>query len=368
MSRPLLACIMALAVTVLALLSASLTLAQQPPVPTAAGPKSAADDIADFFSQVGDQIYDDCIFELSQEQLEVQQELILAYMKHGASNALARQLAVKQIQPPQLTDRCEQIRRSPKGLPPGTTAAPTPGKKPKLETAALPKEPKVNVLTDRKVLPQWDCAPGVDFVTIQHKGYARKLTGGEICSPFEDVVRTVPASMTSFRLGYTITTGRLFVDDPLAGGRTIAWALSGREACRNNPDPECFAARAIGPLPPGEYAFASEADQRVSWGPRSRRMVVGVYLSKLTHRERFTPKQTAAILARGNIAIHVRLKGEMSEACLGLEPNGWAYVSSLVKEGRATGLNVYIDEPFTQVAEAPPVIRASSFSLSSLFK
>jgi hypothetical protein len=28
-----------------------------------------------------------------------------------------------------------------------------------------------------------------------------------------------------------------------------------------------------------------------------------------------------------HIAIHVRLKGEMSEACLALEPKGWAYAS-----------------------------------------
>ena len=97
-------------------------------------------------------------------------------------------------------------------------------------------------------------------------------------------------------------------------------------------------------------------------------MVAGIYLTKLWNKDRFTPAQTAAIRARGNIAIHVRLKGEMSEACLGLEPNGWAYVSSLIQEGRATGLSVYIDEPYAQIAEKPPVVRASAFSLSSLFK
>ena len=109
-------------------------------------------------------------------------------------------------------------------------------------------------------------------------------------------------------------------------------------------------------------------DKRVSWGPKSKRMVAGIYLKRLWNKDRFSPAQTAAILARGNIAIHVRLKGEMSEACLGLGPNGWAYVSSLIKEGRATGVNVYIDEPYPQVAERPPVVRASSFSLSSLFR
>ena len=75
------------------------------------------------------------------------------------------------------------------------------------------------------------------------------------------------------------------------------------------------------------------------------------------------PAQTAAILARGNIAIHVRLKGEMSEACLGLEPKGWAYVSSLIKDGRATGVNVYIDEPYPQVAESPPVVGLVVFAV-----
>ena len=83
-------------------------------------------------------------------------------------------------------------------------------------------------------------------------------------------------------------------------------------------------------------------------------MVAGIYLTKLWNKERFSRAQTAAILARGNIAIHVRLKGEMSEACLGLGPNGWAYVSSLIKEGRATGVNVYIDEPYPQIAESAP--------------
>ena len=241
--------------------------------------------------------------------------------------------------------------------------------------AALPKisakalAPAI-LLADKKVLPQWDCAPGVDYVTIQHRGYERKLTGGEICSPFDDVVRSVPESLKSFRLGYTIETGRLFIiaDDPQVNGKTIAWAISGREACRNNPDPECLAARAVGPLPPGEYSFASDKDSRVSWGPKTNRMVAGIYLTKLWNKERFTPAQIAAIRARGNIAIHVRLKGEMSEACLGLGPNGWEYVSSLIKEGRATGVNVYIDEPHPQIAESAPIVRASSFSLSSLFK
>ncbi len=41
--------------------------------------------------------------------------------------------------------------------------------------------------------------------------------------------------------------------------------------------------------------------------------------------------------------------------------------NSLIKDLRATGLNVYIDEPYPQIAEAPPVIVASSFSSLSLF-
>jgi hypothetical protein len=97
-------------------------------------------------------------------------------------------------------------------------------------------------------------------------------------------------------------------------------------------------------------------------------MVAAVYLRKLWNKDRFTPAQTSAILARSNIAVHVRLKGEMSEACLGLEPKAWEYVSSLIKDGRATALNVYIDEPYPQVAEAPPIVKVSAFSLSSLFK
>ena len=129
-----------------------------------------------------------------------------------------------------------------------------------------------------------------------------------------------------------------------------------------------MATRAVGPLPPGEYSFAADKAQRVTWGPKTKRHVAAVYLAKPWHLERFSPKHTAAILARGNIAIHLRLKGEMSEACIGLEPKAWAYVAGLIKDGRATSLNVYIDEPHPQLAEKPPVIAKSSFSLSALFK
>src|SRR5262249_20500558 len=185
-------------------------------------------------------------------------------------------------------------------------AAPPAAKAPKVAVAVpkasakVPAPPPIS-LADKKILPQWDCAPGVDYVTIEHRGYERKLTGGEICAPFEDVVHSVPDSLTAFRLGYTITTGRLFVvtDDQQASGKTIAWAISGREVCRNNPDPECLATRAVGPLPPGEYTFGSDKTNRVSWGPKSKRMVDGIYLTKLWNRDRFTAAQTAAMLARG---------------------------------------------------------------------
>ena len=362
------------AVATLLLLSARPCPAEQPEAPPP-GLEAAASDAADFFGRVGDQIYEeDCIFELSLEQIEVQQALIQAYVKQGASSSHARQLAVKQVHSPALSEKCEQIRSVSKDTSWVAVIEPPVVKKPTI-VAALPKIPAATpapttALADKKVLPQWDCDPGVDYVTIQHKGYERKLTGGEVCNPFDDTVRKVPESSKSFRLGYAIRTGRLFVvtDDPQADGKTIAWAISGREVCRNNPDPDCLAARAIGPLPPGEYSFAAEKAHRVSWGPTSKRMVAGIYLNKLWNRDRFSPNQAAAILARSNIAIHVRLKGEMSEACLGLGPNGWAYVSSLIKEGRATGVNVYIDEPYPQIAEAAPVVRVSAFSLSSLLK
>jgi hypothetical protein len=354
------------------LLPADCGLAQQS-AKTDVGSAAAADQIADIFSKVGDQIYEDCIFELSQEQIEVQLALIQAYMRQGASGAVARRLAATQIQPPKLSARCEQIRRSPEASSSSWVTKLAIPKQPAVKTAPkLPPEPTAPVisLASKKGLPQWDCAPNVDFVTIHLNGYERKLTGGEICNPFEDVVSEVPASVRNFKLGYTIKSGRLFIisDNPQASGKTIAWGISGRDVCRNNPDPDCLAARAVGPLPPGEYSFAAEQDRRVSWGPRTKRNVAGIYLRKLWSRDRFSAQQAAAILARGNIAIHVRLKGEMSEACIGLEPKGWAYVASLIKETRATGINVYIDEPYPQIAENPPVVVASSFSLSSLFK
>ncbi len=356
----------------LLLLASDYCLAQQP-AQVDSGAASAADEIADIFSRVGDQIYEECIFELSQEQVEVQYALIQAYIEQGASGSAARRLAATQLQPPKLSEKCEQVRHSPESQPSSWETTLSVPKKPAIEAAPKPPpEPPAPAvaLVGKKGLPQWDCASGVDYVTIHLNGYERKLTGGEICNPYEDVVHAVPETLRSFRLGYTIRTGRLFViaDDPQANGQTIAWGLSGRDVCRNNPDPDCFAAKAVGPLPPGEYSFAAEKEQRVSFGPRTKRHVAGIYLRKLWNKERFSAQQTAAILARGNIAIHMRLKGEMSEACIGLEPKGWAYVASLIKEARATGVNVYIDEPYPQVAESPPVVVASTFDLTSLFK
>lgn len=375
------------------LMSLASARAEQKSEPAAPAVPSAADAIADVFSRIGDQIYEDCVFELSDEQIEVQRQLIAAYMEKGATGASARRLAAQQIQPPKLSKKCEELKRTPSELSSWTTAlavpeAPAPALKPAVpapspvakppagSTDAKPVAPEAAptpsaVLATKQMLPQWDCAANVDYVTIHLNGYPRKLTGGEICNPYQDIVREVPATVPPFRLGYTIKTGRLFVisaDDPSVNGQTIAWAISGRDVCRNNPDPDCLAARALGPLPPGEYALGGDKNNRITWGPKTKRNVAAVYLQKLANKERFSKAHIKAMLARGNIAIHARLKGEMSEACLGLEPKGWNYVASLIKDNRATGLTVYIDEPHPQITEAPPVIEGSGFSLTSLFQ
>lgn len=356
--------------------------------PGTAGPSAAAAQIAEIFSQVGDEIYEECIFDLSPEQIEVQNALIQAYVEKGASSLSARQLAVKQIQPPKLTPGCERVRSEPDAAPstswettlvtpdaPTLKAAPQLARRPDTSTPELPTraprktEPVVITLKDKKVLPQWDCGPNVDYVTVTLSGSRRKLTGGEICNPYKDVVYAVPAAAGSFRLGYTIATGRLFVvsDDARFDGKTIAWAISGRDVCRNNPDPDCLATKGMGSLPPGEYTFSADKSRRITWGPKTKRNVVAIYLRKLWNADRFSAVHKAAILKRGNIAIHLRLKGEMSEACLGMEPKGWAYVAGLIKDGRATAVNVYLDEPHPQIAEAPPLVESSTFSLTSLF-
>ena len=102
-------------------------LAEQPKA-SGAGAAAAAGNMADFFSQVVNEIYEDCIFELSEEQIEVQQALIQAYIKQGATSVAARKLAVKQIEPPKLSERCEQIRSPSKSSPwaSGTTTTPLP--------------------------------------------------------------------------------------------------------------------------------------------------------------------------------------------------------------------------------------------------
>ncbi len=344
---------------------------------------TAASQIADFFGSIGDRIFKDCIFDLSEEQIEVQAELVKAYVASGATEQAARRLAAAQITPPKLSPECERLKGLPGGAAPLPGAGPAGGWGPSVlvekpprppqdraaRPAALPPSPPIS-LTGKAQLPLWDCAPGIDFVSIHHNGYERKLSGGEICSPFQDIVHEVPTDLARLKLGYVIRTGRLFViaEGHPAHGQTIAWGLSGRDVCRNNPDPDCLATRAVGPLPPGEYTFARDKAHRVTWGPKTKRLVAAVYLSKLWHRERFSARHTAAILARGNIAIHVRLKGEMSEACIGLEPKGWQYVSGLIRDARATGLDVHIDEPHPRIAGNPPIITQSTFSLSSLFK
>src|SRR5262249_11234230 len=157
-----------------------------------------------------------------------QHALITAYVEQGASSAMARQLAVKQIQPPKLSAECEAVRSQPKAepLPWDTTlqvdkspkkqpkvAAKAPEPPPAAEASQAETPASATVLTklqDKKMLAQWDCAADVDFVTISLNGFRRKLTGGEICNPYEDVVHEVPASARNFRLGYTIRSGRMF--------------------------------------------------------------------------------------------------------------------------------------------------------------
>jgi len=106
-----------------------------PPPPS----QGASGEIHNFFGQVGDQIYEDCIFELSQEQLEAQQALIEAYIKQGADRAVARQLAAKQIQPRKLSPECEQMRALSKSARP---RVPTPAVPPQIaETPSNPRQP-----------------------------------------------------------------------------------------------------------------------------------------------------------------------------------------------------------------------------------
>ena len=128
-------------VATLLLLPAGAGLAQQSHAPGARA-ASAASDIANAFSQIGDGIYEHCIFELSQEQIEVQQALIGAYVKQGASHALARQLAVKQIRPPKLSDECQQIKNQSKPAPPAAASTPWAAKTARTETPAPKVEAK----------------------------------------------------------------------------------------------------------------------------------------------------------------------------------------------------------------------------------
>src|SRR5262245_37961791 len=94
-------------------------------------------EINEFCGHVGDQVYEDCIFELSKEQLEAQHALI-ASIKQGATPVLARQLAQKEIQPPKLSPECEQMRGLSKTARPKGVATPSAPEKP-ATPAAVPK-------------------------------------------------------------------------------------------------------------------------------------------------------------------------------------------------------------------------------------
>ena len=128
-----------------------------------AGPPSTADSIADVFSQVGDEIYANCVFELSEEQIAVQHALITAYMQQGATGAKARRLAATQIQVPKVSEKCEQVR-----VPEARSASLEPNvsepKRPVVEADPKPSPPKLAqtvLLKGKKTLANWDCAPGV---------------------------------------------------------------------------------------------------------------------------------------------------------------------------------------------------------------
>jgi hypothetical protein len=294
-------------VTSLLLLPSDYGLAEQL-TKTDAGTAAAAGQIAEIFSAVGDEIYENCIFELSQEQIDVQHALVQAYMQQGASGSAARRLAATQIQRPKLSEKCEQIRRSPEVLPSSWGMTLSVPKRPTIATAPKPppEQPAPAIaLTAKKGLPQWDCAPGVDYVTIHLNGYERKLTGGEICNPYEDVVRECPHPC-ELPPRCTISTGRLFViaDDPQVNGRTIAWGSPARTSAKQ-PRPGLPCHKSRWSLAAREYSFAAEKDRRVNWGPRTKRSVVGVYLKNYGTGTGLALGKPLPSGAR-NIAIHVR--------------------------------------------------------------
>src|SRR5690606_22833787 len=74
---------------------------------------TSADDIAAILSKIGDQLYEACLFDLSDVQSEVQAALLQAYVQKGASGPIARHLAATQIQLPKLSAECERVRRAP---------------------------------------------------------------------------------------------------------------------------------------------------------------------------------------------------------------------------------------------------------------
>ncbi len=206
----------------------------------------------------------------------------IAYIQQGATGSKADVSPPRKFKSQKLSEKCEQVR----GLPEARSASLEPNgsepEKPVVEADPKPSLPKLApaiLLIGKKAPAYWDCAPGVDYVTINLFGFERKLNGGEICNPYEDVVREVPAAARSFRLGYTIKTGRLFVisDDPQVNGQTITWGISGETSAETTLIKMALLLAPSVPLPPGEYIFAADKSQRVNWGPKTKRSVAGIY-------------------------------------------------------------------------------------------
>ena len=78
----------------------------------------------------------------------------------------------------------------------------------------------------------------------------------------KDVAFVVTTYVEEVRIAVKAESGIKSIPD--LNGKTIAWAISGREVCRNNPDPDCLAARAVGPLPPGEYGVVEFTEGKLN--------------------------------------------------------------------------------------------------------
>ena len=195
----------------------------------------------------------------------MQAALIITYMEKGATNAIARQLAASQIQPPKLSEKCERIRSTPEPPPVdwATTIRTEPVAKKQAFNRRRSQARAAGVSARHHARGQEDARPmGLrrrrGLRDHQARGLRTEADGRRNLQP----LRGCGARGARFRAALPPRlhdqTGRLFVisDDPQVSGQHHRLGSFGTRHLPQQSRSGLLRGPAIGPSPPGEYSFS----------------------------------------------------------------------------------------------------------------